>query len=257
MHILHGMNYDLKNRVALVTGGSRGLGAAISKTLAASGAKVAVNYHSRAEDANQVKTSILNDGGVAEIFKADVTDELQVKQLCHDVEKELGPIDILVVNATLVHVHKPIEELSWRDMLDHLEFFVKSPLLLLQQVLPTMKRNKYGRIIQIGSEVFERGIPRFSSYVSAKGAQLGLTRSWANELGADQITVNLIAPGWIPTEMHANDPEEMKSDYAKNVPLKHMGEPSDIGEMVAFIASDAAKFITGQRITVNGGNTMA
>jgi 3-oxoacyl-[acyl-carrier protein] reductase len=115
VHILHGMKYDLKDKVALVTGGSRGLGAAISKTLAASGAKVAVNYHSRAEEANQVRTSILNDGGVAEIFKADVTDELQVKQLCHDVEEKLGPIDILVVNATLVHVHKPVEELCWRD----------------------------------------------------------------------------------------------------------------------------------------------
>lgn len=251
------MNYNLKNKVALVTGGSRGLGAAICTSLAASGAKVAVNYYSRYDEANQVKGSIINRGEVAEIFKADVTDELQVKQLCSDVVKTLGTIDILVVNATLIHVHKPIEELSWRDMLDHLEFFVKSPLLLVQQVLPAMKEKKFGRIIQIGSEVFERGIPRFSSYVSAKGAQLGLTRSWANELGADQITVNLIAPGWIPTEMHANDPEEMKLDYAKNVPLKHMGEPADVGEMVAFIASDAAKFITGQRITVNGGNTMA
>ena len=251
------MNYDLKNKVALVTGGSRGLGAAISTTLAASGAKVAINYYSRTEEANQLKSSIIDKGGIADVFKADITDETQVEQMCNDVVKTLGHVDILVVNATLVHVHKPIEELTWRDMLDHLEFFVKSPLLLVQQVLPSMKKNKYGRIIQIGSEVFERGIPRFSSYVSAKGAQLGLTRSWANELGADQITVNLIAPGWIPTEMHANDPQEMKSDYAKNVPLKHMGEPADIGAMVAFIASDAAKFITGQRITVNGGNTMA
>jgi 3-oxoacyl-[acyl-carrier protein] reductase len=120
-----------------------------------------------------------------------------------------------------------------------------------------MKKNNYGRIINIGSEVFERGIPGFSNYVAAKGAQLGLTRSWANELGAYQITVNLVAPGWIPTEMHKDDPEEMKTDYAKHVPLQRMGEPEDIAEMVMYLASDAAKFITGQRITVNGGNTMA
>ncbi len=250
------MDYDLKNKVALVTGGSRGLGSAISIALARSGAKVAINYFSRTEEAEKIKSKIIEGGGMAEIFRADVTEENQVKLLCEKVVKTWGPIDILVVNATLVHVHKPIEELVWQDMLDHLQFFVKSPLLLVKQVLPTMKKNKYGRIIQIGSEVFERGIPRFSSYVSAKGAQLGLTRSWANELGPYQITVNLIAPGWIPTEMHINDPEEMKLNYAENVPLKRMGELEDIGEMVAFLASDAAKFITGQRITVNGGNTM-
>lgn len=250
------MDYDLKNKVALVTGGSRGLGSAISIALARSGAKVAINYFSRTEEAEKIKSKIIEGGGMAEIFRADVTEENQVKLLCEKVVKTWGPIDILVVNATLVHVHKPIEELVWQDMLDHLQFFVKSPLLLVKQVLPTMKKNKYGRIIQIGSEVFERGIPRFSSYVSAKGAHLGLTRSWANELGPYQITVNLIAPGWIPTEMHINDPEEMKLNYAENVPLKRMGELEDIGEMVAFLASDAAKFITGQRITVNGGNTM-
>jgi 3-oxoacyl-[acyl-carrier protein] reductase len=254
---IHIMNYDLSGKIALVTGGSRGLGAAISVSLANSGAKVAINYFSRAEQAKTVQADIVKRGGVAEIFQADVTDETGVRDLCEAVVRKFGPIDILVVNATLVHVHKPIEDLVWRDMLDHLEFFVKSPLLLAKQVLPAMKKKKYGRIINIGSEVFERGIPRFSSSVSAKGAQLGLTRSWANELGEYQITVNLVAPGWIPTEMHENDPEEMKLDYAKNVPLGRMGDPADIGEIVSFLASDAAKYITGQRITVNGGNTMA
>jgi 3-oxoacyl-[acyl-carrier protein] reductase len=250
------MQYDLENKVALVTGGSRGLGAAISRALAASGAKVAINYFSRTSEAHAIRTEIANSGGTAEIFKADVTEEDEVSRLCNEVVKRFGSIDILVVNATLVHVHKPIEQLVWKDMLEHLEFFVKSPLLLLQQVLPSMKERRYGRIINIGSEVFEKGIPRFSSYVSAKGAQLGLTRSWANELGSYQITVNLVAPGWIPTEMHRNDPQEMKADYADNVPLRRMGDPKDIGEIVAFLSSDAAKFITGQRITVNGGNTM-
>ncbi len=251
------MNYNLKNKVALVTGGSRGLGAAISMALGNSGAKVGINYFSRVEEAKSVQSEIVKRGGTAEIFQGDVTNETEVKQLCESVTNQFGPIDILVLNATLIHVHKPIEQLVWKDMVDHFEFFVKSPLLLAQQVLPSMKQRKYGRIINIGSEVFERGIPRFSNYVAAKGAQLGLTRSWANELGEYQITVNLVAPGWIPTEMHSNDPEEMKLDYANNVPLKRMGAPEDVGEIVAFLASDAAKFITGQRMTVNGGNTMA
>lgn len=250
------MEYDLKNRVALVTGASRGLGAAIAIQLAKAGAKVAINYFSRKTDAENVLATIQQQGGVAEIFQADVTDEAQVKELHQKVVAKFGPVDILVLNATLVHVHKKIEDMIWQDMLDHLHFFVKSPLLLAQQVIPTMKLNQYGRIIHIGTEVFERGLPEFCNYVAAKGAQLGLTRSWANELGPHQITVNLVAPGWIPTEMHANDPEEMILEYARNVPLKHMGEPGDIGAIVTFLASDAGKFITGQRIAVNGGNTM-
>ena len=114
----------------------------------------------------------------------------------------------------------------------------------------------HGKRQSRGSEVFDRGLPEFCNYTSAKGAQVGLMRSWANELAPHQITVNLVAPGWIPTEMHANDPQEFIDDYAQNVPMKHMGEPDDIGAIVTFLASDAAKFITGQRISVNGGNTM-
>src|SRR5215831_14250782 len=121
-----------------------------------------------------------------------------------------------------------------------LEFFVKSPLLLTKAVVPSMKQRRYGRIIHLGSEVFERGVPEFSNYVSAKGAQLGLTRSWALELAPWQITVNLVAPGWIPTERHVNDPQEAKDAYAGAVPMKRMGIPQDIGEAVAFLASDGA-----------------
>lgn len=250
------MQHDLRGKTALVTGGSRGLGAAISNSLANNGAKVAINYLSRRDDAKAVQSNIIKNGASAEIFPGDVTDENDVIRICKDVTNKFGPIDILVVNATLVHIHKPIEELVWQDMLDHLEFFVKSPLLLVQQVLPAMKMRKGGRIINIGSEVFEQGLSGFSNYVAAKGAQLGLTRSWANELGRFQITVNLVAPGWIPTEMHRDDPEEMKAEYARKVPLGRMGDAQDIGEVVSFLASDAGRFITGQRISVNGGNTM-
>ncbi len=119
-----------------------------------------------------------------------------------------------------------------------------------------MKQRRYGRIINLGSEVFERGVPEFSNYVSAKGAQLGLTRSWAMELAPWQITVNLVAPGWIPTERHANDPQEAKDAYAAAVPMRRMGKAEDVAEAVAFLASDAANFITGQKVSVNGGNTL-
>jgi 3-oxoacyl-[acyl-carrier protein] reductase len=137
-----------------------------------------------------------------------------------------------------------------------LEFFVKSPLLLLKQVLPGMKQRGYGRIINIGSEVVELGNARFANYVSAKAAQLGLTRSWALELASTGITVNLVAPGWIPTERHADATEEELRAYSDAVPMKRMGNPDDVAKMVAFLASDAAGFITGQKFSVNGGNTL-
>jgi len=166
-------------------------------------------------------------------------------------------VDVLVINGTGPQPFIKIEDLTWRACLDQLEFFVKSPLLLVQAVVGSMKERRYGRIINIGSEVFERGVPEFSNYVSAKGAQLGLTRSWAMELAKWQITVNQVSPGWIPTERHINDPQTMKDAYAGAVPMGHMGVAEDVGEAVAYLASDAAKFITGQKISVNGGNTLA
>jgi 3-oxoacyl-[acyl-carrier protein] reductase len=250
------MPHDLRGKVALVTGASRGLGAAIAHSLAACGARVAVNYFGSPQKAQQVRDDVRRRGGTAETFKADVRDEKEVRDLVERVRQTFGPIDILVINATGPQPFIKIEDLSWRACLDQLEFFVKSPLLLVQAVVGPMKERRSGRIINLGSEVFERGVPEFSNYVSAKGAQLGLTRSWAMELAPWQITVNQVSPGWIPTERHANDPQAAKDAYARAVPMGHMGLAEDVGEAVAFLASDAAKFITGQKLSVNGGNTL-
>ncbi len=251
------MKLDLQNKVALVTGASRGLGAAIARTLAERGARVAVNCFGSPQKAEQLVREIGTAGGVAQAFQANVCDELEVTNLVKRVEAGLGPVEILVLNATGPQPFIPLEKLTWRACLDQLEFFVKSPVLLTKAVLDGMKERHWGRIINIGSEVFERGVPEFSNYVSAKGAQLGLTRSWALELAPWQITVNLVAPGWIPTERHAGDPQSAKDAYAAAVPLGHMGIPEDVAQAVAFLASDAAGFITGQKIAVNGGNTLA
>lgn len=250
------MTHDLRGKVALVTGASRGLGAAIALKLAACGASVAVNYFASPHKAEQVVSQIRQAGGVARAFKADVRDEQEVQTLVDQVRQTLGVIDILVINGTGPQPFIKLEDLTWRHCLDQLEFFVKSPVLLAKAVIGPMKERRSGRIINIGSEVFERGVPRFSNYVSAKGAQLGLTRSWAMELAEWQITVNLVAPGWIPTERHKDDPQEMKDAYAAAVPMRRMGRAEDIGDAVAFLASDAANFITGQKISVNGGNTL-
>jgi 3-oxoacyl-[acyl-carrier protein] reductase len=250
------MQYDLSKRVALVTGASRGLGEAIAVALGACGAKVAVNYFASPEKAERTVEAVKKAGGDAHAFKADVREEGEVTRMIQEVTGRFGPVDILVPNATGPQPFVPLEKLTWRACLDQLEFFVKSPVLLAKAVVPGMKQKKWGRIINIGSEVLEKGVPEFSNYVSAKGAQLGLTRSWAMELATSGITVNIVSPGWIPTERHKDDSDESKRAYAAGVPMKRMGVPEDIGAAVAFLASDAANFITGQKLSVNGGNSL-
>ena len=247
---------ETMQRTALVTGASRGLGAAMAAALSQAGHRVAVNYFQNPKRAEEVCQELRAGGGVAEPFGGDVRDPEQVRQLVAEVEQRLGAVDVLVLNATGHQPMLSIEEQTWQDYLDQLEFFVKSPLLLLQAVLPGMRARRFGRVIQIGSEVVELGNPRFANYVAAKGAQLGQTRSWARELGPEGITVNLVAPGWIPTDRSVDASEAEKLAYAQAVPLRRMGLAEEVGKAVAFLASPEASFITGQKLSVNGGNTL-
>jgi 3-oxoacyl-[acyl-carrier protein] reductase len=246
----------LEGRTALVTGASRGLGAAIALELGARGAKVAVNYFAKRDRAEQVCAQIKQQGGEAAAFYADVRQEADIAKMIQSINQTYQNIDIAVMNATGPQPFLTIEEQTWERYLDQLEFFVKSPLLILKEVVAGMKSRRFGRVIQIGSEVFELGNPMFANYVAAKGAQLGQTRSWARELAPAGITVNLIAPGWIPTERHLHSTEAEIHSYTERVPMKHMGTAEDVANTVAFLASDEGRFITGQKISVNGGNTL-
>ncbi|MGH3508545.1 MAG: SDR family oxidoreductase [Nocardioidaceae bacterium] len=239
--------------VAVVSGASRGLGASIGHRLAADGWPVAVNYRHGRTEAEAVVGKIRAAGGVAEAFGADVLDEQGVADLFQEVGQVLGPVTAVIANATGTQPEVALEELSWRTYLDQLEFFVKSPTLLVQAALPSMRASGGGRVILIGSDLADRAAPRASAYVAAKNAQVGLTKVWAKELGADQITVNLVQPGWIPVERHTGIDTEA---YAAEVPLRRMGTPDDVAAMVGHLASDAGGFITGQRITINGGHVM-
>ena len=248
--------FSLAGRVALVTGSSTGLGKATAKCLGLAGAKVAVNFCSSRVRADETLAELRGAGINAELFQADVTSESEVDAMFSAIEQSLGPVDIVVVNATPAQPLKPIEEYDWAFYQQMLDFFVKSPYLITRRVLPHMKKARHGRIINITSEVFRRGTHPFSAYVAAKGAQTGWSRAMAGELAPWQITVNMVAPGWIPVERHANDPEEMKEGYRKMIPMGHFGLPSDVAGAVTFLASDAAGFITGADIPVNGGMTV-
>lgn len=236
-----------------MTGASRGLGAFIARRLAADGWSVAVNYRRGREAADGVVEDIRAAGGVAEAFAADVVDEGEVARLFGEVADRLGPVTAVVANATGPQPSAGVEELTWRSHLDQLEFFVKSPTLLVQAALPSMREAGGGRVVMIGSDMTTRALPRASAYVAAKTAQIGLTKVWAKELGPAGITVNLVEPGWIPVERHSGADT---TAYAAEVPMGRMGTPDDVAAMVAHLVSDAGGFVTGQQITVNGGHVL-
>ena len=244
-------------RTVLVTGGSRGLGAVMVRQLAAEGHRVALNFHASRARAEALCAELTGKGLQVAPFAADVRDEHQVRTLVREVVSAFGPVEVLVVNATGHQSMLPLEEQTWQSYLDQLEFFVKSPLLLAQEVLSSMKASSFGRIVQIGSEVVELGNPRFANYVAAKAAQLGQTRSWARELGPFGITVNLVAPGWVPTERSVDATAQEKELYRSGVPMERFGLAEEVAAVVTFLASDRASFVNGQKIAVNGGNTLA
>jgi 3-oxoacyl-[acyl-carrier protein] reductase len=253
---MHAPKFSLDGKVALVTGSSKGLGKAMAFALGSAGAKVAFNYANDQAWAERTFAEYTAQGYAGGLYRASVIDEGEVNGMVAAIARDLGPVDILIPNATPAQPLKPIEEYDWAFYQSMLDFFVKSPYLLTRAVLPAMKARKWGRIINITSEVFNRGVAPFSAYVAAKGAQIGWSRSIANELAPFGITVNMIAPGWIPVERHANDSEEDKEGYRRLIPMGRWGVPSDLAGTVVFLASESSNFVTGQDIHVNGGMTV-
>ena len=252
----HAPKFDLDGKVALVTGSSKGLGKAMAFALGAAGAKVAFNYANGKEWAEKTFAEYTAAGFKGGLFRANVIDEAEVNRMIAEIAAQLGPVDILIPNATPAQPLKPIEQYDWAFYQSMIDFFIKSPYLLTRATLPHMKKQKWGRIINITSEVFNRGVAPFSAYVAAKGGQIGWSRSMANELAPFGITVNMIAPGWIPVERHENDSEHDKESYRRLIPMGRWGIPQDLAGTVVYLASDASNFVTGQDIHVNGGMTV-
>lgn len=249
------MKYSLQGKTAIVTGNSTGLGKAIGLALGKLGAAVPINYFNNQARAEETLREYAAAGIRSTIIRANVIDEADVDRLVSETENQFGPVDIVVLNATPDQPLKTIEEYDWEFYQSMLDFFVKSPYLLTRRVLPGMREKKSGRIINITSEVFHRAVAPFSAYVAAKGAQIGWSRSMSQELAKDGITVNMVAPGWVPVERHEKDPQEMKDEYFSQIPMQRWGLPEDVADACCFLASDAASFITGQTLAVNGGMT--
>ena len=247
--------FSLAGRVALVTGSSTGLGKAMAKCLGLAGAKVAMNFANSQPRAEAALAELTAAGITAKLFQADVTSEAEIDAMFTAIEAALGPVDIVVMNATPPQPQKPIEEYDWDFYQQMLDFFVKSPYLLARRALPGMKARGHGRLINITSEVFLLGVAPFSAYVAANGGQTGWSRSMCHELAPCGITVNMIAPGWIPVERHKDDPQADKDAYLATIPMGRWGKPEDVGWAAAYLASDEAAFVTGQTIAVNGGKT--
>ena len=253
------MNLDLfrlDDRVAIITGGSKGLGKAMASALAGAGANVVVmsrHLNEAQVTADEIKNST---GRKILALEVDVSQQPQVERMVNQTLEEFGRIDILINNAG-INIRGSIEELKMEDLAQVLNINLIGPILCCRAVVPYMKAQKYGRVINIASILGSVGMPNRTSYSTSKGAIIQFTRTLALELAPHNITVNAICPGPFATEMNRplmDDPQVYQT-FASKVPLGRWGEPEEIGGITIFLASDASSFVTGATIYVDGGYT--
>jgi 3-oxoacyl-[acyl-carrier protein] reductase len=247
------MNIDLRGHLALVTGGSGQLGRVMCRTLGDCGADVVVHYHQNAAKASDLVAELEAKGVRAMAVQADITDAASVRAMRQAVESRLGAPDILVNNAVIQYNWVPVLEQSPADYESQYRSCVLHNVLMAQAFVPAMIEKGWGRVIAINTECAMQNFPTQSAYVAGKRGMDGLLRVLAKEIGLHQITVNQVAPGWMISE---NSPSGDDQAYTSSVPLRRRGTDQDIANLVVFLASDLANFITGQYISVSGGNVM-
>ena len=250
------LSIDLSNRLAVITGASGELGRVMSRSLAASGADVALVYHRNAAGAEALAAEITATGRRAKAFGADVTDAASVVALRDVVRAWHRDPDIVVANAVIQYPWKPLLEQPIADYESQFRSCVLHAVNLAQAFLPAMIPRRWGRFIAINTECAMQNFPNQSAYVAGKRGMDGVVRVLAREIGEHQITVNQVAPGWTVTDKERAAGMEVRSEYDRTIPLRRRGTDQEFANVVAFLASDLASFITGAYIPVSGGNVM-
>ena len=243
---------ELKNKVALVTGASRGIGKQVAKDLASMGATVVANYPHKDDSAEQTVEEIKKDGGSAIMTEFDVSNFDVVQKQINSVIEEVGDIHILVNNAGITRdgLFLRMKEDDWDKVFD---VNIKGVFNCTKAVIRSMFKQKFGRIVNIASVVGEMGNAGQLNYSSTKAGVIGFTKSAAKEFASRGVTVNAISPGFIQTDITQDIPEEYKQKYMESIPLGRFGETTDISNVVCFLVSESASYITGEVIRVNGG----
>ena len=241
-----------KPKTALITGGAKGLGRAVAIALAKEGINVIINYKSSKVEADDVAKRIQNDGGVARTIQFDVADVSQVDVKIKEVSEEVGGIDILVNNAGIIQdgLVLRMDNSSWANVI---ETNLSGAFFCSRAVLRKMVSNRWGRIINIGSVVGDRGNAGQVNYSASKAGLIGFTKALSKELAARNITVNIVNPGYVETETTSVLTEQQKNQWLSLIPVGRFGESEQIANLVAFLASNKASYITGQVIAIDGG----